>query len=315
MSPNSGMSAPIGPLRLAALAIPRRRIAVNHARTLTGIVTGQGGRPSLATMARSAAAGRARAGAWAAPSDGEMEAVASASRLHGRGSWHVTQLLADGCAEGAVTRVLERVTAEAGRSGAERVFLRLPADCSLLDAAQRSGYFPAYHETLMRARQTEIAPGPTGTWATTPREGSRPDEYGVFRLYNAAVPPGVRRFAGVTFDQWRDSRERGPGRTREYVLEGDRGLDGWLRVGRRRANGWLQATLSPASRDAATTLAAFALERLSGARSVFALVAEYQPDLRRALGEVGMAPCAEFVVCIARTASTVRLTAGAEARA
>ena len=165
----------------------------------------------------------------------------------------------------------------------------------------------------MRTRLSDMAPGPTGTWATTPREASRPDEYGVFRLYNAAVPPGVRRFAGVTFDQWRDSRERGPGRTREYVLEGDRGLDGWLRVGRRGANGWLQATLSPASRDAAATLAAFALERLTGARGVFALVAEYQADLRRALGELGMTPCAEFVMCIARTASTVRLAAGAEA--
>ena len=309
------MSAPIGLLRLAALTILRRRFAVNHARTFTGIVTGQGAKLSIAAIARSTAAGRARAGAWAAPSGGVMEAVASAGRLHGRRSWQVTQLLAGECAEGAVTRVLEWVSAEAARAGAERVFLRLPADCILLDAARRSGYFPAYYETLMRSQPPELAPVPAGPRATDPREASRPDEYGVFRLYNAAVPPVVRRLAGVTFDQWRDSRERGPGRTREYVLEGDRALEGWLRVGRKGANGWMQATLAPASRDAATTLAAFGLERLAGARSVCSLVAEYQPDLRRALGELGLAPGAEYVVCIRTMASTVRLAAGAEARA
>ena len=309
------MSAPIGLLRLAALTIPRRRFAVNHARTFTGIVTGQGAKLSIAAIARSTAAGRARAGAWAAPSGGVMEAVASAGRLHGRRSWQVTQLLAGECAEGAVTRVLEWVSAEAARAGAERVFLRLPADCILLDAARRSGYFPAYYETLMRSQPPELAPVPAGPRATDPREASRPDEYGVFRLYNAAVPPVVRRLAGVTFDQWRDSRERGPGRGREYVLEGDRALEGWLRVGRKGANGWMQGTLAPASMDAALTLAAFALEQLAGARSVCSLVPEYQPDLRRALGELGMAPGAEYVVCIRTMASTVRLAAGAEARA
>ncbi len=307
------MSAPIGLLRLAALTISRRRFAVNHARTFTGIVTGQGAKPSIAAIARSTAAGRARAGAWATPCSGEMEAVASADRLHGRRSWHVTQLLAGECAEGAVTRVLERVSAEAVRAGAERVFLRLPADCILLDAARRSGYFPAYYETLMRSQPSVLAPDAAGPRTTSPRDASGPDEYGVFRLYNAAVPPVVRRLAGVTFGQWRDSRERGPGRAREYVLEGDRALEGWLRVGRKGANGWMQAMLAPASMDAAATLAVFGLERLAGARSIVALVAEYQADLRRALGELGLAPGAEYVVCIRTMASSVRLAAGAEA--
>ena len=315
MSTNPGASAPIGPLSLAALAVSRCRISVNHARTINGIVMGQGGRPSLVALARSSVASRARAGAWAAPDQRRMEAVACAGRLHGRRSWQVTQLLAHGCADGAVTRVLERVAAEVGRSGAERVFLRLPADCTLLNAVRRAGYFPAYYETLMRAQPPVVAPSASAPEAASPRDASRPDEYGVFRLYNSSVPPGVRRLAGVTFDQWQDSRERGPGRGRDYVLEGDRGPEGWLSVGRKGAAGWVQAMLAPAANDAAATLAAFGLERVAGARSVSSLVAEYQPDWGRALGEVGMAPVAEYVVCVLTMGSTVRLASGVGARA
>ena len=167
----------------------------------------------------------------------------------------------------------------------------------------------------MRSRPPLLAPGGDGPRTTSPRDALRSDEYHLFRLYNSVVPPGVRRLAGVTFDQWRDSRERGAGRGREYVLEGDRGLEGWLRVGRRGADGWMQAMLAPGSEGAAVALAASGLRRLAGARSVCALVAEYQPDLRRALGELGLTSDAEFVVCVRTMGSTVRLAAGAGARA
>ena len=278
-------------------------------------MTGQGAKPSLLAIARSSVAGGARAGAWVVSGGGAMEAIASARRLHGRRSWQVTQLLADGCAEGAVTRVLEQVAVEAGGAGAERVFLRLPADCTLLDAARRSGFFPVFLETLMRGRPPALAPDAAGPEATSPRDASRLDEYGMFRLYNAAIPPDVRRLAGVTFDQWRDSRERGAGREREYVLEGEHGLDGWLKVGRRGADGWMQAMLAPGSEGAAVALAASGLGRLAGARSVCALVVESQPDWGRALGELGMAAEADFVVCVRTMASTVRLAGGVGARA
>ena len=129
------------------------------------------------------------------------------------------------------------------------------------------------------------------------------------------MPSQVRRLAGVTFDQWRDSRERGSGRAREYVLEGERGLTGCLRVGRRGANGWLQAISAPGAGDALATLAAFGLERLAGARWVRALVPEFQPDLLRALRGMGFTEAGEYLVCIRMTALAVRLTRGAEAPA
>ena len=211
--------------------------------------------------------------------------------------------------------MLERVSAAAGRSGAQRVFLRLPAGCALLDAARRAGYFPAHYETLMVSQRSDSAPGRVQQWENPPRQASRRDEYDLFRLYSAAVPSQVRRLAGVTFDQWRDSRERGPGRAREYVLDGERRLAGRLSVGRRGANGWLQAMAPPGAGDAPATLAAFGLERLAGARRVRALVPEYQPDLLRALRWLGFADGGEYVVCISTTAQAVRLTRGAEAAA
>ncbi len=227
----------------------------------------------------------------------------------------MTQLLASGYAESAAERVLERVSSEAGRSGAQRVFLRLPAECELLGAARRAGYFPVYHETLLVGGQPNVPKVRSERSGAVPREASQRDEYDLFRLYSAAAPSEVRRLAGVVFDQWRDSRERGPGRAREYVLEGERGLAGWLKVGRRGADGWLRATSAPDAGDASVALSAFGLERLAGARRIRALVADFQPDLLRALKEMGFAPGPEYVMCIRTTATAVRLASGAEAPA
>ncbi len=314
MTTSSGVSTLAVHLRLAAQAILSRRPFHNHARPLAGVLSGLGGRPSLGTVARSCAVGRARAGAWVAR-EGGAEAVAAAGRLSGRGSWQVTQLLAHGDAESAAERVLERVSAEAGRSGAQRVFLRLPVECDLLGAARRAGYFPVYHETLLVGARPNVPTVGAERRGTAPREASRQDEYDLFRLYSAAAPSEVRRMAGVTFDQWRDSRERGPGRAREFVLESERGLAGRLRVGRGGPNGWLDATCAPGSVDAARSLVCFGLERLAGARRIRALVAEFQPDVLSAMRGLGFAPGPEYVMCIRTTASPVRLASGAEAPA
>ena len=315
MTTFSGVSALAAHLRFTARATLTRGPYSNHARPLAGVVSGHGVGPSLATVASSSVAPRTRAGAWAVVRQGGGEAVAAAGRLRGRGSWLVTQLAANVDASPAVESVLERVSAEAGRSGAQRVFLRLSAECDLLGAARRAGYFAIYHETLSVLNQPNVLRDQTERRGTAPREVSRRDEYDLFRLYNATVPAQVRRLAGVTFDQWRDSREHGPGRVREYVLEGERGLAGGLRVGRRGANGWLHIVMAPGAENASAILAAFGLERLAGARRVRALVAEFQPDLQRVLRGVGFAPVCEYVVCIRRTALAVRLTGGAEAPA
>lgn len=314
MTTNSGVTPLAVHLRLAAQAILRQRPLHNHARPLAGVLPGLGGRPSLATVVRSCAAGRMRAGAWVSR-EGGAEAVASAGRLSGRSSWQVTQLLANADAESAAERVLERVSAEAGRSGAQRVFLRLPVECALLGAARRAGYFPVYHETLLVGGRPNVPTGRTERRGAAPREASRQDEYDLFRLYGASAPSEVRRMAGVTFDQWRDSRERGPGRAREYVLETQRGLTGRLRVGRSGPNGWLEATCAPGSVDAATSLVCFGSARLAGARRIRALVAEFQPDLLSAMSAMDFASGPEYVMCIRTTASPVRLASGAEAPA
>ena len=314
MTTVSGVSALAAHLRLTARATLTRGSYSNHARPLAGVVSGRGGRPSLTTVARSCVAPRTRAGAWAAREDGG-EAVASAGSLRGRSSWQVTQLVASDDAESAAERVLERVSAAAGRSGAQRLFLRLPAESDLLGAARRAGYFAIYHETLLVLEQPNVPRDRSERRGKAPRDASRRDEYDLFRLYNAAVPAQVRRLAGVTFDQWRDSRALGPGRTREFVQDGEHGLAGWLSVGRRGTNGWLRLTAAPGADDAPTTLAAFGLERLAEPRHVRVLVAEFQPDLQRALVAVGFAPVCEYVVCICTTASAVRLAGGAEAPA
>jgi hypothetical protein len=116
--------------------------------------------------------------------------------------------------------LLEHLVQAVGERRAERIFLRLSTDSPVIDLARRTGFFPYFEESLlMRGRHSErshakedfplghLLQGGDGKifslWHRVPA-----DDYGLFQLFSAATPSQARVALGLTFDQWRDGRER-----------------------------------------------------------------------------------------------------------
>ena len=149
----------------------------------------------------------------------------------------------DFSAEDAELELLEQVTTAICERGAQRIFIRLPANAPALAIAKRFGFTEAVSETLL-----EGYGGNTGG-VLPPKEGpsgmrlaSDQDEYGLFQLYCATVPAKAREALGLTFDQWQERRDKNvslfkPAGHREWVADGPDRLAGWLRISRR----WIMA--------------------------------------------------------------------------
>ena len=151
-----------------------------------------------------------------------LSGLASARVRSGIRSWEVDRLhLKD---TGQTFDLLERAVYSAGCRGAERVFLRVPYDSELVDAARKVGFFPYYTEVHL-AGMGEL----TNTSVTEFSVGHRTptDLQGLFQLYCAATPQEVRQGIGMTIDQWNDSQEPAQTQRNESVLKLDGRIVGW----------------------------------------------------------------------------------------
>ncbi|MDA0264120.1 MAG: hypothetical protein O3A93_13075 [Chloroflexi bacterium] len=190
------------------------------------------------TLARST--NRVTVGDW---NGMELAGLASARVRSGVRAWEVDRLhLQD--PEQAL-ELLEQVVACAGHRGAERVFLRVTEDSPVLDLARQAGFFPYYEEihlTGLEWTRHEWTDVPAETPKAEPNLSSHmekplemfncedrtaPDSHGLFQLYCAATPHRVRDGTGVTFEQWRDSREQPQPHRRETVLKHNGKVVGW----------------------------------------------------------------------------------------
>ena len=124
------------------------------------------------------------------------------------------------------------------------------------------------------------------------------DEFDLFRLYNASTPSETRLLVGVTFDQWRSSRNRSPRGCHEFVYERDGVIRGWVRISRRFGAGQLVSMLHPDADADVAALIEYGLSRLTGANRVYCLVPEYQLYLRRLLSHRGYQEKSEYVTLV-----------------
>ena len=199
--------------------------------------------------------------------------------------------------------LLEQVGVASAYGGAERVFLRVEADSDITTAARRAGFFPCCRETLYR-RQSPASVSRRGLFDTDSHSTKRGPEHDhtLFRLYNETTPLKVRQLAGMTLDQWKDSRERPIGRRRERVVEVDGAVRGWLATSVKSGVGQVEMTLHPDYASLVPDIVDFALRSLVKARSVVSVVPEHTPLLGGALEERGFMPEAEFAVLVKSTA-------------
>src|SRR5512136_2957748 len=156
---------------------------------------------------------------WVCTEGLALRGLASVRDRRSPHAWEINRLLVADQDRDCCLKLLEHVSSAGGRLEIGRIFLRLPADSPLLKAAQETGFLPYSTEHVY---SRESADDGTGTRtgappASSPRRKKADDEYRLFALYHASVPPHVRREEGMTYKEWQSNRDRSLGQ--EWVFE------------------------------------------------------------------------------------------------
>ena len=226
----------------------------------------------------------------------QLKALASARMRAGSRAWEVGRLyLPEQEGEKELSGLLEGLTEYAASQGAERVLLRLPCDSPMAhNIVKRTGFFPYFEESLLQGN------GNGGGQRQANGLGLRPrvphEEYALFQLYSASTPSSVRSGLGMTFDQWRDSRDRRGRQGRDEVYERDGRIRAWLSSDPyNRTAARMELMVHPDDEDALPALLDYALAR-KGVQAW--LVPEYQEFLRRSLIHRGFGEVARYSVLV-----------------
>jgi len=233
---------------------------------------------------------------WVNVRGATIRGLISARKRAKRSAWEVEVLIdADEDAK-TVSNLIGRMVTGVGKTGAERIFLRLEEDSRLVRAGRDSGFFPYQRQTLYRlANKAAVAePG------LPLRARTKEDLHGVYQLYSRVVPANVRAIEGATLREWQAALESWGGRTQEFVLEEDGAITGWL-----------QMMPGPIARIAALgggieDLVRAGLSQLATDEPVLSLAAEHEIGLRRTLEDLGFQPDNSYVVMAKRLAKLER---------
>jgi hypothetical protein len=252
---------------------------------------------------------------WISVRGSTLRGLISARRRSSNAAWEVDCLINAADEESIWMSLLDRVSEEAGRGGAEKIFLRLAIDSGVVPIARRAGFVPCVvedqyaHEGPVSAERPDGKAGQGRAGSTLPlRRRSRADAYALFQLYNAAVPESVRRVEAATFAEWLAAQERHwlGRRSTQLVLERDGCLGAWIRTAADGDIGRFDILVHPRELRLLEPLLMAALARLSGQGILLALVPEYQEPLARLLRRLGFERQDQYVVMAKRTAVLVK---------
>lgn len=229
-----------------------------------------------------------------------LRGLVSARKRATKQAWEIDCLLnAEESDDGVLMSLLDQITEAAGRSGAMRVFLRLPAGTETEQAAARSGFTPYLREAAYTANLADMT---TGQLPDGFRQRSKADPYPAFQLYNRLVPVEVRQMEGMTFEEWTAGQES-LGRTRQYVLDSERGILGWLRVA---GDGDIGRFDLLADHGALDELVDAGLAKVANRQQAVTLVPAYQVELASRLEQRGFSLAEEYTVMTRRTVRPVK---------
>jgi hypothetical protein len=232
-------------------------------------------------------------------------------------------LSADGDSPGSVeqaacTALLERLTADAAARGYVSVFARLPRDSKFREAFGRLGFVSAVSEDVYTRRPAPVAnPGPISGL----RPAEQADAWDISQLYRTITPAALQLAESPGGERPSVPRRRlsffgGSRAPQEFVVDGERGLDGWLQV-HPGARGRHTAALMVHPRRAALTrpLLGFAVWSLmdAGRLPVRVVVHAHEDALRRAVEDEGFAKTEERELLVKHM--TVRIAAEVPAQA
>ena len=265
---------------------------------------------------------------WISVKGATLRGLVSARRRGARSAWEIDCLIdATEDDDSVLLSLLDEAVAEAGRTGVEKLFLRLAAGSDMLSLARKAGFVSYvsenlyYHEGLPAARGTPAD-------GLLLRRRTRADLYPLYQLYNAAVPEPVRRTEAATFNEWMAAQERHwlGARSAQLVLEEGGPPEGHpsqtgepqtgraagrltasLRTARDGESGHFDLLVHPARYEDVDALVGAALARLARASTLFALVPAYLEPVARALVRRGFQEGPEYVALAKRTTVPLKM--------
>ena len=244
---------------------------------------------------------------WISVRGATLRGLVSARARGASAAWELDTLInAAEDDEGVCLSLLDRAVEDAGREGAEKVFLRVLSDSAVLGIARRAGFACVTTERLYTHQGPvlmEKGPSPPPL-----RRRSRADAYPLFQLYNAAVPEGVRHAEAATFAEWLAAQERhwlAHGAT-QLVMEEDGLLRAWVRAAAEGDIGRFDVLVHPRAEGHIDGLVQAGLSRLSGQGALLALVPDYQEPVARHLVRLGFQAGPEYALLARRTMVPVR---------
>jgi hypothetical protein len=237
---------------------------------------------------------------WISVKGPTLRGLVSARKRASKQAWEIDCLIhAADDDNGVLMSLLDQMTSAAGKSGAQKIFVRLPRGSDTAAIVSRCGFVPYLQEVVYRRR---VDKGEEHAVCEELRRREKADVYPLFQLYNAVVPHEVRRTEAMTFAEWSGGQES-LGRTSQYVLEREGQVRGWLRVAGDGAIGRFDLLAGDETID---DLIEAALAKIANRESACALVPEYQEGLRARLEQRGFEPAEEYAVLVRRTVQLVK---------
>ncbi len=287
------------PTDLVALVSYDGRVYANEAMTRDRVGTQDSPHPLETAFEQwfSFATGRHT---WISVKGPTLRGLVSARKRGSKLAWEIDCLINAADADNIVLMsLLDQVTAAAGKSGALKVFLRLPRGSHTERAVMRSGFAVyAFEQSYGRpVDATETHALPEGL-----RRRTKADLYALFQLYNAVVPQPIRRAEAATLAEWSAAQES-LGKTTQYVLEREGRVRGWLRVARDGDIARFDLLGEP---EAVDDLIEAAMAKVAQRRAVYAMAPEHDAGLRSRLESLGFEPGDEYSVLSRRTTRTVK---------
>ena len=243
---------------------------------------------------------------WVSGEGVRLSGIVSAKRCAAPTAWQVDYLQA--VDEERCIALLDMVSDAAANRGVRKLFLRLPTTSPLIDGARRTGFSCYARDYLYRCsgkRGQRITEAPEHYLL---RAKSRSDEYGLFELYNAAVPLPVRTAVGITLEEWQEGRDQGSWleQRKEFVLQKQGSMVGWLRVNAVRGTGCFDIMFRQLEEDELERLVNYGLLCLDGRSPIFCVVSAAQGQLKGLLESSGFEQVAEYDALIKESTIRVR---------
>lgn len=292
-----------------ALVSFSRKAFLNQAKSRDGFGTKKGKTSSLASFLDQWLSLDENRQTWISVRGRHIEGLVSARSRGGPTAWEIDQLLlaGDNAAKETCFDLLSYLSVVGGEVGVEKIFLRIPNASPFLGVVRQAGFSHYLSEILYRW-EGQGTIGQHVPQSLPIRIKSRRDETGLFQLYNAAVPACARSAEAMTLREWQESRERNgrSWKTREFVLDKEDQIIGWLGIFAKGRVGHFRVLVHPQEEDSLETLVEVALSYLKGRSIIYCLVPEFAERLRKLLEDHGSEEEGEYAALVKQLAAQVR---------